>query len=82
MYTNDESVQLFACSDYYKQLRTLLSDKAKYGVFTKCTDVSCQLGHLAVNGELTKYTKICLKNLFMHNVSSKKLSSSDVYTPK
>ena len=32
-----EAVQLLSCSDYYEQLHTWLSDKAKYGVFTKST---------------------------------------------
>ena len=42
VYKNEEAVQLLSCNDYYEQLQTFSSDKVKYGIFTKCTDVSYQ----------------------------------------
>ena len=39
MYNNDTAVQLHSFSDYYEQSRTFSSDKVKYGVYTKYTDI-------------------------------------------
>ena len=68
------------CSDYYEQLGTFSSDKVKYGIFIERTDGSYYKCHLAINVEF-RYTKICLKTLFMHLFSSKKLTLSDVTLP-
>ena len=36
------NIRLRSCGNYYEQLRIFLSDKVKYGVFTKYSDVSYQ----------------------------------------